>query len=222
MITPNRLFGFRASAAFLVWLSLGAATAISRAGEHADPHAEHRANMETDAPRAAQQASITIPAADLITQSGDTVSLQSEVIGDRLAVIDFVYTTCTTVCPVLSAIMMQVQDRLDGRMRDEIVLVSITVDPQRDTPERMRAYAQNLRVGNGWYWLTGDKSAVDEVLKALGAYTPNFEDHPAMVLVGDGSTGDWSRFVGFPSAQKILDKLSDFDAVRSAQAGIRE
>ena len=187
-----------------------------------DPHANHRQMMKAKAEQKAQAAFLEIGDAQLITQDGETKSLSSDIVGDRIVVVDFIYTTCTTVCPVLSAVLMQVQDQLGDRLGTEVMLVSISVDPQRDTPTRLKDYAEKLRARDGWMWLTGDKLAVDEVLKDFGAYTPNFEDHPAMVLVGDGTTGQWSRFLGFPGANHIVDKINELAAARSAQSAVRE
>jgi len=187
-----------------------------------DPHAHHREMMKAKAEQKAQAAILEIRDAQLIDQDGETKSLSSDIVGDRIVVVDFIYTTCTTVCPVLSAVLMQVQDELGDRLGTEVMLVSISVDPQRDTSARLKDYAKKLRARDGWMWLTGDKLAVDDVLKDFGAYTPNFEDHPAMVLVGDGTTGEWSRFLGFPGANHIVDKINEFAAARSAQSAVRE
>ncbi len=187
-----------------------------------DPHAHHREMMKAKAEQKAQAAILEFGDAQLITQDGETKSLSSDIVGDRIVVVDFIYTTCTTVCPVLSAVLMQVQDQLGDRLGTEVMLVSISVDPQRDTPARLKDYASKLRARDGWLWLTGDKLAVDEVLKDFGAYTPNFEDHPAMVLVGDGTTGEWSRFLGVPGANHIVDKINELAAARSAQSAVRE
>jgi protein SCO1/2 len=187
-----------------------------------DPHAHHREMMKTKAEQKAQAAILEIRDAQLVNQDGETKSLSSDIVGDRIVVVDFIYTTCTTVCPVLSAVLMQVQDELGDRLGTEVMLVSISVDPQRDTPARLKDYAGKLHARDGWTWLTGDKLEVDEVLKDFGAYTPNFEDHPAMVLVGDGTTGKWSRFLGFPGANHIVDKINEFAAARSAQSAVRE
>jgi protein SCO1/2 len=187
-----------------------------------DPHAHHRQMMKAKAEQKAQATILEIADAQLINQDGEAKSLRSDIVGDRIVVVDFIYTTCTTVCPVLSAVLLQVQDELGDRLGTEVMLVSISVDPLRDTPARLKDYAGKLRARDGWTWLTGDKLAVDEVLKDFGAYTPNFEDHPAMVLVGDGTTGEWSRFLGFPGANHILDKINEFAAARSAQSAVRE
>jgi protein SCO1/2 len=155
----------------------------------------------------------------LVDQEGRQVRLMSDLVGDRIVVMNFVYTTCTTVCPVLSALFTQVQDRLGDRLGREVLLVSITVDPLRDTPERLKAYAEARGAKPGWFWLTGAKPSVESVLDGLGAYSPRFEDHPAMVLVGDGRQGQWSRFFGFPSPDRILEQVDGLLAARHAPAG---
>ena len=169
-----------------------------------------------------QAASFDLREATLLTQDGVEVELVEDVIGDRIVVVDFIYTTCTTVCPVLSAVMLQVQGELGDRLGNEVLLVSISVDPLRDTPARLKDYAKKLRSGDGWLWLTGDRTAVDEVLRDFGAYTPNFEDHPAMVLVGDGATGEWSRFLGFPGSNHIVERVNEFAAARNTQSANKE
>ena len=90
-----------------------------------------------------------------------------------------------------------------------VTLVSMSVDPIRDTPQRMKAYSAKHNAGDGWHWLTGPKPVVDEVLVGLGAYTTNFEDHPTMVLIGDGKTGEWQRLFGFPNPDRIVQIVND-------------
>ena len=180
-------------------------------------HDAHKNHARMDSAPTGKHAAIELDDIMLVNQDGQQVAIASDVIGDRIVVIDFVYTTCTTVCPVLSATFRQLQDRLGDRMGNDVVLASVSVDPLRDTPARMKAYARKLGAGNGWIWLTGKKQDVTEVLEAFGAYTPNFEDHPSMILVGDGRSGEWARFLGFPSTQQILNKVDEFAAVDASQ-----
>lgn len=147
-------------------------------------------------------------------QDGAPVRLGSEVIGDKLVVMDFVFTTCTTVCPVLSAIFSRVQERLGDRLGKEVRLVSVSVDPTRDTPARLKAYATSHRAKPGWTWLTGSQENVKQVLEGLGAYTPAKANHAPMVLVGDPRTGKWVRLNGFPSEEQILAKVDELAAAR--------
>ena len=199
-------------------------TPVLAQSEEADPHAHHRQMMREQARQksSAKSADIQIPDTSLITQHGDTVNLRSDVIGDKIVVIDFVYTTCTTICPVLSAILGQVQGQLADRLGKEVVIVSVTVDPLRDTPARLKAYSEKHRARDGWFWLTGSKQNVDEVLQKLGVYTPNFEDHPSTILVGDANSGEWSRFLGFPGVGQLMESINELSAARTLQSVAKE
>ncbi len=183
-----------------------------------DPHAHHRAMMNKPA-EPAKSTEVELLDRVLVDQNGDEIKFVSDVIGDRIVVMDFVYTSCTTVCPVISAVFGQVQDKLGEQLGDEVVLVSVSVDPVRDTPQRLKAYAATHNAKPGWIWLTGGKRTMDEVLDGLGAYSPNFEDHPSMVLVGDGRSGEWSRFFGFPSPDRLVDQVNALQAARSVAVG---
>jgi protein SCO1/2 len=184
-------------------------TILSSSGVLAhDPAHEHHA-APAAAPSAAKVVLRDVP---LLDASGRRVRLAQDVIGNRIAVVNFIYTTCTTVCPVASATFQQLQKRLEPSLGKDVVLVSITVDPIRDTPRRLRAYAARYEAGEGWAWLTGTKPDVDSVLKGFGAYAPSFEDHPAMVLVGDAN--GWTRLLGFPSVDDLAARIETMQAAR--------
>lgn len=183
-----------------------------------DPHAHHKAMLNKPA-EAAKSTEVDLLDRTLVDQDGREVKFVSDVIGDRIVVMDFVYTTCTTVCPVLSALFGQVQEKLGDHLGDDVVLVSVSIDPTRDTPQRLKAYAARYQAQPGWIWLTGGKRTMDEVLDGLGAYSPNFEDHPSMVLVGDGRSGEWSRFFGFPNPDRIMEQVNTLQAARQTAAG---
>jgi protein SCO1/2 len=177
-----------------------------------DPAHQHHAA----AAPAASAAKVVLHGAPLVDTSGRRVRLAQDVIGERIAVVNFVYTTCTTVCPVTSATFQQLQGKLAAALGKEVVLVSISVDPVRDTPQRLREYSRRYEAGEGWVWLTGSKPDVDAVLKGFGAYTPDFEDHPTMVLVGDARGGTWTRLFGFPAVDQLLARI---EAMREVRAG---
>jgi protein SCO1 len=200
-MSPRRL---GAAAAF------GLMVAAPAFAHDAHRHAGHQAQA---APGAAK---VVLADAPLIDQTGRRVRLAQDVIGGRIAIVNFIYTTCTTVCPVSSATLSQVQERLGEALGKDVVLVSITVDPVRDTPERMREYAARYGARQGWTWLTGAKRDIDAGLRGFGAYAPNYDDHPAMVLVGDGAAGRWVRFFGFPSAEELLARARALVAARAA------
>jgi cytochrome oxidase Cu insertion factor (SCO1/SenC/PrrC family) len=99
-----------------------------------------------------------------------------------------------------------------------VFLFSVSVDPVRDTPPKLLAYAKKWKAKPGWTFLTGPKSDVDAVLKGLGAYTPNFWDHPPMFLVGDGKAGRWVRLNGFPDPDQVLKQVDQLAAARARTA----
>jgi len=187
-------------------------------GDDADPHAHHKAMMNKPA-EPAKTTEVDLLDNVLVDQHGNEVKFISDVIGDRIVVMDFIYTSCTTVCPVISAVFGQVQSKLGDQLGEEVVLVSVSVDPVRDTPQRLKAYAATHKANPGWIWLTGNKRTMDEVLDGLGAYSPNFENHPAMVLVGDGRSGVWTRSFGFPSPDRLVEQVNSLQAARTTAAG---
>ncbi len=187
---------------------------VRGAHEAHDHHAEHAQHDRNG--KAAERALVRFADVTLTDQNGRAVRLERDVVGDRIVVADFVYTSCTTVCPVVSAIMSEVQSRLGDRVGRDVKLVSLTVDPARDTPARLREYAGTHGAGPGWTWLTGTSHAVNETLKGLGTWTPDFEDHPVVMMVGDGRTGEWIRFYGFTDPATLVAKVEEFSAARVA------
>ena len=140
---------------------------------------------------------------ELLDQNGKTVRFKSDVIGDRLVAITFTYTTCTTICPILDSIFVGLQPKLGKRLGSEIFLVTVSIDPVTDIPPRLKAYAGKLNARPGWTFLTGKKASINKVLAGLDMYSPDILNHSPSILVGDGRTGTWRRFYGFPSADKV-------------------
>ncbi len=196
---------------------LVSALVLSSSVAAAEDHSHHH-HPPPQQQAAEKPAAVQVKYADtaLLDQSGKQVKLKSDVFGDKLVVIDFAYTSCTTVCPVLTALLAQVQTQLGERVGKEVQLVTITVDPARDTPARLKEYAAKHGVKPGWTWLTGPTGTVNDVLKGFGAYAPNFEDHPPLVLVGDARSGNWTRFFGFSDPKDIVAKVDELSHARHA------
>jgi protein SCO1/2 len=168
--------------------------------KHADKdgHAKHKAMMEDS--KSAEQMNVDVQLHDLelVNQDGKRVKFKSDVIGDKLVAINFIYTSCTTICPIYNAIFTQLQELLGERQGEEVILISLSIDPARDIPPRMKKEAEKFKAKPGWTYLTGKKGTVDEVLRGLDAFYPDYTQHPPMALVGDGKTGTWKRYFGFP------------------------
>ena len=161
-----------------------------------------------------EKASVRFADVSLLNQDGMPVRLEKDLVGEHLVVMGFIYTRCTTVCPVVSAIMGKVQQQLGGRVGQDIQLVSISVDPQRDDARRLQRYARAFQKGPGWSWLTGTPYAIGETLKGLGSFSADLSQHPPLILVGDGRSGHWRRYSGFTDPAVLIDELNRLSARR--------
>ena len=166
----------------------------------------------------AEDVSIKLSNKPLSDQDGRSLRLKNDVIGDRIVVVSFVYTNCTTVCPAVSAIFSDLQKKLGSRLDKDVRLVTLSVDPVRDTPSRLKSYAAQYDAKPGWLWLTGTQASVAEALMGFGTYSPNYENHPVVVLIGDGKTGQWSRHYGLSGPDRLLAQVDELVAARK-QAG---
>ncbi|MNF49691.1 hypothetical protein D3C84_309700 [compost metagenome] len=202
-------------------INRGLATALVGLGLVAGPalagHApeEHAAHMTTQGQHPPAGAQVTFADVALLDQDKREVHLKDDLVGERIVVMGFVYTSCTTVCPVISAIMRKLQVQLGERAGREVQLISLSIDPLRDTPERLHEYASRFGAGPGWRWLTGSSEAVNETLKGLGTWTANYEEHPPLIMVGDGRTQQWTRFYGFTDPAVLMARVNELSAVRA-------
>ena len=184
--------------------------------KHGDPriHQEQHAMLKDTQAEDDMNVDIELHDLELVTQDGKRVKFKSDVINDKLVAMTFIFTSCTTICPVYSAIFSRLQPLLGDRLGSEVILVSITLDPARDVPRRMKKEANKFQAKPGWYYLTGKKGNVDQVLEGLDAYFQDFTLHPPMALVGDGKTGTWKRYTGFPKPEYLLAMIDELKAAR--------
>jgi protein SCO1 len=135
------------------------------------------------------------PNVELTTQDGKKVHFWDDLIQDKQVVINFIYTECGASCPLETAKLVQVQKILGDRMGKDIFFYSITLDPKRDTPAALKAYADKFHVGPGWLFLTGKKADIELVRKKLGlaaaAGQNELTDHSTRLMIGNGATGQW-------------------------------
>jgi protein SCO1 len=178
-----------AAVAILILVSGTAATVSGHpAGDH--PPSDR---PTTAAPRVSRWRANYFPNIPLVTQDGTLVRFYDDLLKDNIVVINFIYASCSDACPLETGRLIQVQEIVGERVGRDIFMYSITIDPQRDTPQVLKQYAENFRVGPGWAFLTGDKKDIDLLRKKLGLYTeatpdkPN--DHTASLIIGNEATG---------------------------------
>lgn len=150
-----------------------------------------------------------IPDITVYNQNGRRLNFYTDLVKGKTVAINFIFTTCTTICPPLTATFRRVQQQLGERAGEGVSLISISVDPTTDTPERLYDYAEKFKAGPGWTFVTGDKAEIDSLLRALGAAVPDKTEHTAMILVGNEPAGYWTRTYGLSSPTALVKIITD-------------
>ncbi len=144
-----------------------------------------------------------IPNVTLLNQNGESVHLTSYLETDKPILLDFIYGTCTTICPVLSAGFSHFQKKM-GEDVDKVQLLSISIDPDNDSPEIMLDYLIKYRARPGWDTLTGNRAHIIQVLKEFDAYVSNKMDHFPLTLLWAPGEEKWIRLYGMLSASDLM------------------
>lgn len=179
--------------------------------QHED-HSAHRAEAAATAGEAQELSGLSIPDVEVVTQDGETVRFYSDLVADRVVAMNFVFTTCTTICPPMGAIFGQLEKQLGPRAGRDVHLISVSVDPTTDTPERLAAWAAKFGRTPGWTLVTGDKTTVDSLLKSLQVFAPDFRDHAPVVLLGNDARGEWTRAYGLAPPGRMAEILDELAA----------
>jgi protein SCO1/2 len=144
-----------------------------------------------------------VPDVTLVNQDGKRVKIRSLLNSKKVVVVDFIYTTCTTICPVLSAEFVDLQDTL-GPDSGNVHLVSISIDPENDTPKKMKEYLKRYDAKPGWDFLSGTRDDILRVIKAFNAYTPSKMAHLPLAILYSPADRNWVRIYGFIGSSDML------------------
>jgi protein SCO1/2 len=166
------------------------------------------------------------PNVPLTNQDGKTLRFYDDLLKDKVVAIDLIYTNCLDKCPLETAMMVQVKKMLGDRVGKDVFFYSISIDPKRDTPEALKAYAEKFHTGPGWQFLTGKAEDIELISKKLGLYsTPDPADrdgHTPILMIGDVAAGQWARHSALDNprflARKISELLGDWNMGRTEAA----
>ncbi|MEZ5476951.1 MAG: SCO family protein [Thiolinea sp.] len=147
-----------------------------------------------------KQVKYQIPELTLLNQEGKSISTADLFSGSDPLMLNFIFTSCTTICPVLTATFAQLQKKLDKPIK----MVSISIDPEYDTPARLKEYAQRFHAKENWTFLTGNLNVVIDVLNAFDAYRGDKMNHIPLTLIRFGGNQPWLRLEGFPGTNDLL------------------
>jgi protein SCO1 len=187
-----------------VRLVLGwAALSVGALSVAEDPHAHHRQ------PPPGYQRSVhayRIPDVPLLREDGVVARSAGVLATDKALVVSFIFTSCSAICPVLTATLAQAQQRL-GAEADGLRIVSVSIDPEYDTPARLRDYARQFQAQGDWHFFTGQRAAVLELQKAFDADRGGKNNHLALALIRPAGQAHWVRLEGFTSAAQLVEEI---------------
>jgi len=146
---------------------------------------------------------------ELTNQDGQKLRFYSDVLKDKVVIINTFFTTCTSVCPPMNRNLEKIQDALGDRVGKDVFLVSISVDPETDTPLKLKDYARRFHARPGWLFLTGKKENVDWALYKLGQYVETKDDHSTIIIIGNEPKGLWKKAFGLAKAEELMRIVED-------------
>ncbi len=147
----------------------------------------------------------------VVTHRGETVRFYTDLLRNKKVVISFFYVHCPTAQPTLLT-LFKLQKKLGERLGSEVVLLSMSVDPQRDSPEAVRAYAEKFNPQDGWYFVTGKPESMDVINKRLGNTMRLPEGHLRQFIVGNTRTNHWLRLVESVPVMALEDGLRSLES----------
>lgn len=176
-------------------------------------HAHHHMMMEQTKH---QIVDYKLPQIQLVREDGKNVSLIEELNDGRPLVLNFMYTTCTEICPLTSKTFAELQDKL-GIERDRVHMVSITIDPEQDTPEVLAKYAHKFGAGPQWQFYTGTIDASIAAQRAFEVYRGDKMEHNPVTFIRAAPGKPWLRIDGFAKSDELLRSLGDMEVFKEEQ-----
>jgi cytochrome oxidase Cu insertion factor (SCO1/SenC/PrrC family) len=144
----------------------------------------------------------------VVDQNGNKLRFYSDVLKDRVVLISFMFMNCEGACPMLAQKLKQTRALMVPAIKDEVWFVTLSVDPERDTPEAMKQFAENQGLDESrWLFLTGEKRNVELLIRKLGQYTPNIEAHTTLMLAGNDRTRHWTRVLPMVPPDGIAQQM---------------
>jgi len=151
------------------------------------------------------------PNLPVVTQDGKTLKFYDDVIKGKIVLISFIYTNCPDICPLTTARITQVEDKLGDAVGRDIFFISMTVDPERDTPQRLKEFSQAFGAGPGWLFLTGRPEDIRSINFKLGDKSRRLDEHRNEIVLGNDTTGEWQRNSVFGDIDRLIMDIHAMD-----------
>lgn len=140
----------------------------------------------------------------LVNQDGKEMRFYSDLLKGRVVIINVFFTSCTSVCPPMTRTLERIQEWLGDRLGKDAYILSVTVDPEVDTPPKLKAFAESFGVRPGWHLLGGKKEDVQFALRKIGQFVEARDNHSTILLVGNERTGLWKKAFGLAKPSELI------------------
>ena len=140
----------------------------------------------------------------LVNQDGEKMRLYSDLLQGKTVIINSFFATCQGSCLPITRNLEKVQEVLGDRLGKDARIISISVDPTVDTPAELKAFGKKFHARPGWYFLTGSKENVEFVLKKIGQFVTDKQDHYNIIIVGNERTGLWKKAFGLAKSDELI------------------
>lgn len=150
------------------------------------------------------EAQYVVPRASLIREDGATVDIVAELSDGQPVFLNFIYTSCTSVCPLMSQTFSGLGEELAASSRTA-KLISVSIDPENDTPARLQEYSGLIGASREWHFYTGNLEDSVRLQKAFGTYAVDKMNHPIAAFYYPGKGRKWLRIDGFATAKELAN-----------------
>jgi protein SCO1 len=150
-----------------------------------------------------------LPDVNVINQTGKKQKLIAILNQNRPVILNFIFTSCNTICPITTAILSKVHASL-STLSPSTLFISISIDPEYDTPEMLVEYAKKYKAGSNWHFITGDFGALQRIQRAFDAYRGDKMNHAALTLIRKPNSQQWLRLEGIINADDLINEYQHF------------
>jgi protein SCO1 len=151
--------------------------------------------------------SYKVPSVNVVTQEGRKTQLSAVLDHGGPVIVNFIFTTCNAICPIMTAILSKVHATI-GPSSPNLRFVSISIDPEHDTPAMLAEYAKKFKAGSNWQFLTGELAELQLIQRAFDAYRGDKMNHTSLTLMRAAKSGSWVRIEGIANAHDLIDEYN--------------
>jgi len=156
---------------------------------------------------------------ELLAQDGRKVRFYSDVLAGHTVLINVIYTNCKDACPLITQKLNEVRSMVGDQFGSDVRFVTLTSDPVRDTPAVLKTFADAQSANqSGWLFLTGDKKNIDHILKKLGQFSQNVEEHSTLLIAGNVPAKRWSKIRPDAPSMAIAERLKQLSGTSGVTA----